>query len=811
MTEFQDKELTVVVGGQEQRFGAVDLPLSIGGDAGCDIRLQNVDGSLQIGLLDGTYFTQAGRETRNLRIDGEPVAGARRLTSGETISLDTARLSCEVTETGLRLEVSGVVTGGDTAAPDLEELAREAADLDEVEIAPIAFTPIGTEAAATARSGPSKRTIAIGSAFTVLAIMGWFAFTAKSVEIIVLPEPDSLALPGTFMKIRMGERLLLSSGAHRVVAELAGYYPLDSEINVGLNSDQTIEVEMTRLPGLVTLTTAPEATAEVRIDGRVLGVTPLTDAEIVTGRHQVELVADRYLSEVRELDVIGGGEHQGLVVELTPNWAPISLSSDPAGAEVFVDGDQAGETPIVLELGAGERIVELRRRGYNAWADVISVLADEPQTLPLVELTEADGRVEVISDPAGAAVSVNGEYRGQTPLTLSLAPSRQHRLILSKPGFDNIEQDLSVVADSGRSLTLPMTARMGIVAIHSEPPSAEIWVDGEQRGLTPSELNLSALDHSIEVRLAGFAGYSSDVTPRPGFPQVIEVTLEELDATTGSGYAREIQTGLDQTLKLVLAGEFTMGSSRREQGRRSNEVLRAVRISEAYYLGAREVSNAAFREFRPDHDSGSINEVSLNGGDQPAVRVGWDDVAEYMNWLSIRDGLQPVYEQTDGIWAPVRPLRSGYRLPTEAEWAWAARFAGREETTTFPWGDTLPAPDRSGNFADVSAAQLLRPTLVTYNDSFEVAAPSGSFEANEVGVYDLGGNVAEWVQDFWEIGSPQTETVTVNPLGPEEGRFHVVRGSSWRSATITELRLAYRNYSSDVREDIGFRIARNLE
>ncbi len=130
---------------------------------------------------------------------------------------------------------------------------------------------------------------------------------------------------------------------------------------------------------------------------------------------------------------------------------------------------------------------------------------------------------------------------------------------------------------------------------------------------------------------------------------------------------------------------------------------------------------------------------------------------------------------------------------------------------TYPWGDILPPPDRSGNFADVSAAALLPRPLVTYNDGFDVTAPSGSFAPNALGVYDLGGNVAEWVLDYWEIGTPETEIVTVDRLGPEQGRFHVIRGSSWRTARSTDLRLAYRNYSGDTREDIGFRIARNLE
>jgi formylglycine-generating enzyme required for sulfatase activity len=254
-----------------------------------------------------------------------------------------------------------------------------------------------------------------------------------------------------------------------------------------------------------------------------------------------------------------------------------------------------------------------------------------------------------------------------------------------------------------------------------------------------------------------------------------------------------------------------MGSSRREQGRRSNEVLRPVRLTRAFYLGVREVSNAEFRAFRSDHDSGEFGGQTLNGDEQPVVRVTWDEAAQFMNWLSIKDGLQPVYEERQGSWVAVRPLRNGYRLPTEAEWEWAARFAGRDTGLTYPWGAELPPPDRSGNYADVAAAQILPTTLVTYNDGFAVSAPSGSFAASELGIHDLGGNVTEWMQDYYVIDAVESTELVDDPLGPETGRFHVLRGASWRSASVTDLRLAARSYSGDTREDVGFRLARNLE
>jgi formylglycine-generating enzyme required for sulfatase activity len=112
----------------------------------------------------------------------------------------------------------------------------------------------------------------------------------------------------------------------------------------------------------------------------------------------------------------------------------------------------------------------------------------------------------------------------------------------------------------------------------------------------------------------------------------------------------------------------------------------------------------------------------------------------------------------------------------------------------------------------VSATQILPLVLVTYSDGFPVSAPPGSFAANAVGLFDLGGNVAEWVQDYYAVEAPPVGDVPLveDPLGAGTGEFHVVRGSSWRSATKTDLRLAYRDYSRDARDDVGFRIARSL-
>jgi formylglycine-generating enzyme required for sulfatase activity len=233
-----------------------------------------------------------------------------------------------------------------------------------------------------------------------------------------------------------------------------------------------------------------------------------------------------------------------------------------------------------------------------------------------------------------------------------------------------------------------------------------------------------------------------------------------------------------------------------------------VELTRPYYLGINEVSNAEYRRFKSDHTSGAVRGNSLNDAAQPAAQVTWEDAVRYLNWLSAKDSLPPAYRESGESFVPVEPPTTGYRLPTEAEWAYAARYAGRTTSRKYPWGDAFPPTGSAGNFADSAASTLLANTLGSYADGYRVSAPVGSFAPTAAGFFDLGGNVAEWCQDLYMVYPNAANRLVKDPTGPATGRHHVVRGSSWRHASISELRLSYRDYSEKARSDLGFRIAR---
>ena len=253
---------------------------------------------------------------------------------------------------------------------------------------------------------------------------------------------------------------------------------------------------------------------------------------------------------------------------------------------------------------------------------------------------------------------------------------------------------------------------------------------------------------------------------------------------------------------------FTMGASRREAGRRANERMHTVELKRAFYLSSKEISNVQFRKFNPQHDSGSSHAAYLNEDKQPVVKVSWEESVKFCNWLSREAGLPEFYLEKNGRLVADPALNTGYRLPTEAEWAYAARAYQRSELLKYPWSGKFPPQSVSGNFADSQITDAIADTLQGYNDGYRGSAPVGSFAHDKNGFFDIGGNVSEWVHDYYSIGGNADAKSAIDPLGPDNGHHHLIRGASWKHGNITELRLSFRDYSAKSRSDLGFRIAR---
>ena len=685
---------------------------------------------------------------------------------------------------------------------------------------PISVTPVPFRSGRRGGRDRVRRTaawfgiLAAGALLLPLAGALWFVVTAHQVSIHLDPAPDAFALSGGWIAPRLGDHYLLRPGSYILQAALACHRDIAHRFEVGADDRQEIRRVFQKLPGRLRIQAHRDSRpgeaipgAEVFIDGRLVGAVAMEPIEVTPGHRRIEIRSERYQPAAADVEVEGCDRFQDIALVLTPSWSGVSLSSIPAGAAVQVDGRPLGQTPIELELAAGAHDVEISADRYKTWRDRVEVSAGQPVSLPEVRLEPADGRLAIRSRPTGASVLVDGRYVGQTPVEIGVGPGKVHEIQLSKSGYERASQKVTVASGEAKGLDLLLTAQEGVVHFNVEPADAELFVNGAGRGKVPVELRLPAVEHDIEIRKDGLESFRARILPRPGFPQELKVALKRGESAPAPGAAGLVRAPNGYELKRVVPGAFAMGSSRREQGRRSNETLKQVRLTRPFYMGTREVTHREFRQFLAAHTSGTFKNQDLNRDDLPVVMVSWEQAALFCNWLSVKESLPPVYIQKDGRVVASDPLGKGYRLPTEAEWEFSAR---QGVSGKYPWGEGYPPPPGTGNYADESAKGLVDVIIDGYNDGYPAVAPAGKFRPAATGVFDMGGNVAEWCHDNYAIET-EGEKEQSDPVGPREGSHRVVKGASWKSAGIAILRIAFRDYSAVPRNDLGFRICRYAE
>ncbi len=262
------------------------------------------------------------------------------------------------------------------------------------------------------------------------------------------------------------------------------------------------------------------------------------------------------------------------------------------------------------------------------------------------------------------------------------------------------------------------------------------------------------------------------------------------------------------------AGDFVRGVPAQDDQENPASPAHEVRITRDFFLARTEVTVAQFRAFveatAHETDAEKQGEGGVDNGhakragitwsnppfpqedDHPVIEVSWRDAVAYADWRSAQDGLKRCYA---GKVAPI--ACSGWRLPTEAEWEWAARGAGK---------DAVPGVSitRFGCEPDPALAAI----AWTCANSGNRTHPVASLAADERGLHDLHGNVWEWVHDWYDdYGAAEL----IDPTGPRKESDKVIRGGGWGSRASDVSATARADDPPDAAFDnLGFRLARTV-
>lgn len=354
-----------------------------------------------------------------------------------------------------------------------------------------------------------------------------------------------------------------------------------------------------------------------------------------------------------------------------------------------------------------------------------------------------------------AAVS-SAKKDGQT----SPNPQEEFLRMLRLSGLDG-----EAMTDDQRDAFINMAENLGLEADEAED-LVDLYLE-ETNGASLAEATPEA--PRVEV---------SRPAPREAEPRPVVDGASAVEGKVAAEHGRHVnfQDPLVGEMLFVRAGEFVMGSDALEAAPNEGPLFRVT--LNHFYLSRHLITNASYEQFQPSH----LRKRMPGAGDRhPVVHVSSLEAIKFCQWLSAR-------------------TRKKYRLPTEAEWEYAARGTdGRK----YPWGNYEGRGDLA-NFADRNTNFAWSDRDI--DDGYPETSPVGAFPfgASAFGMEDMAGNVWEWCLDYYE---PYRPAPKVNPRGPAMGNRRVYRGGSWKSR-FNSLRTTVRgsNVPTFSCNDLGFRV-----
>lgn len=503
--------------------------------------------------------------------------------------------------------------------------------------------------------------------------------------------------------------------------------------------------------------------------------------KITISHPQLGILRDYYLpvsiasAKTYEM-VLVAGEVQTVVKQArTSQYVVFQLT--PPNAFVELDGEvlatNEGTATKMMKFGT----YNYRVQAPNYLPEAGNVTINDPKNKHVVNVSLKPNFSSVTLKVDGnAEIWVNGERKGTGTWTGNLGAGTYVFEAKKENHRDSyISRDITVTSEPQTITLQAPTPILGEADINSTPAMADIYIDGKKMGQTPQMVSdLLIGQHQVRISKQGFSDYNSTLTVKEGETSVLTAKLEKVKAeqtaavpnsgTTSSTGNQVITVGnVSFTMVQVEGGTFMMGATSEQGSDAHDDEKPAHQVTlSPYYIGETEVTQALWEAVMGNNPS------YFKGSNRPVEQVSWNDCQEFIRKLNQKTGRK-------------------FRLPTEAEWEYAAR--GGKNSQGYKYSGSNIINDVAW-FDDNSS-----------NQTHDVKTK----QANELGLYDMSGNVWEWCQDW--VGGYSSGSQT-NPSGPSSGSSRVDRGGGWyggaRDCRVSDRYSAAPGLRSDL---LGLRLA----
>ena len=549
-------------------------------------------------------------------------------------------------------------------------------------------------------------------------------------------------------------------GAYNYRVKRALYH---DEVGIVTVDGAKVEQNFTMRPafGALKVTTTPPGASIIVEGAKEKYTTPCLIPRVRSGERRIKLSLPRYAPLRQKVD-IHDCDTTTLDLTLESLFSQITITSLPE-AQIIINGEHKGVGQFIGELDEGIYDIEVSMDKHRSATKQIEVTANKSQTITLTP-TPIYGSLDVLSMPMNANVFINNKDYGLTPISIDKLLIGDYDVVLNKEGCASETRHVTI--SEGKTSTINVTLSQGKeITINSDTSGDEVYIDGVKQGVTPLTISFNYGSHNVELRRGDKKQSKQvDISTSTKFSSIyFEFKSAPSWASKVTPAQKQVLEKLISNMVKVEGGSFVMGATR-DQGKKvgdDEKVTHNVTLSD-FYIGKYEVTQeewTAIMGRNPSYAAGKPN--------HPVETVTWFDCQAFIDKLNKLTGMK-------------------FRLPTEAEWEYAAR--GGNKSKAFKHSG-------SNNINDVAWSE---------QNSSASTHEVGQKVPNELGLYDMNGNVWEWCSDWY--GDYSSE-VQLNPEGPANGSYRVRRGGGWYSDELTS-RVASRHYyrPGARSDDFGFRL-----